>query len=140
MFASQNRDQLRAMYCEAWRKRQAGEVLEPLESQIADLVGEHPEYHAHIQDPEAAKAAEFTVEQGVTNPFLHMGMHLAIRDQVGMNRPAGIAQAYQALVRRLGAHEAEHAMMECLGTALWEAQRFGRPPDEAAYLECVRKL
>ncbi|MCG5515351.1 MULTISPECIES: DUF1841 family protein [Ectothiorhodospira] len=140
MFANQNRDQLRAMYCQAWRKYQAGEALEPLERQIAELVGEHPEYHAQIQDPEVARAAEFTVEQGVTNPFLHMGMHLALRDQVGMDRPAGIAKAYQGLVRRLGAHEAEHAMMECLGTALWEAQRFGRPPDESAYLECVRKL
>ncbi|MFW5454384.1 DUF1841 family protein [Thioalkalivibrio sulfidiphilus] len=140
MFENASRDQLRRMYAEAWRKHRAGEVLEPLEKQIAELVAEHPEYQALIEDPDAVLAAEFTPEGGQSNPFLHMGMHLAIREQAGTNRPAGFTAAYQNAVRKLGAHEAEHAIMECLGTALWEAQRFGRAPDEQSYLECVRRL
>ena len=30
-------------------------------------------------------------------------------------------------------------MSECLGAALWDSQRSGRPPDEAAYLESLRR-
>jgi hypothetical protein len=37
-------------------------------------------------------------------------------------------------------HEAEHAMIERLGEALWNAQRAGLPPDEAQYLESLRRL
>ncbi len=140
MYETASREQLRRMYAEAWRKHRAGEALEPLERQIAELVAEHPEYLPLLEDPEAALGAEFTPEGGQSNPFLHMGMHLAIREQAGTDRPAGFTEAYRNVVRRLGAHEAEHAIMECLGTALWEAQRGGRMPDEQAYLECVRRL
>jgi hypothetical protein len=140
MYENVSREQLRRMYAEAWRKHRAGEALEPLERQIAELVAEHPEYQLLLVDSEAALAAEFTPEGGQSNPFLHMGMHLAIREQAGTDRPAGFTEAYQKAVRKLGAHEAEHAIMECLGAALWEAQRSGRAPDEQSYLECVKRL
>ncbi|MBK1692261.1 DUF1841 family protein [Ectothiorhodospira mobilis] len=140
MFADQGREQLRAMYCQAWRKWRAGEPLEPLERQIAELVREHPEYHGLLEDAGAARGAEFHIAEGVDNPFLHMGMHLALRDQVAMDRPAGIAAVHRALALRMGPHGAEHAMMECLGTALWEAQRQGGAPDEQAYLDCLKRL
>jgi len=37
-------------------------------------------------------------------------------------------------------HAAEHAMIECLGEALWQAQRSGRAPDEAAYLAALHRI
>lgn len=140
MFADQGREQLRGMYRKAWRKWRAGELLEPLERQIAELVREHPEYHGLLENAAAVCGAEFPVAEGVDNPFLHMGMHLALRDQVAMDRPMGIAAVHRALVLRMGLHEAEHAMMECLGTALWEAQRQGQAPHEQAYLDCLKRL
>jgi hypothetical protein len=70
-----------------------------------------------------------------------MGMHLAIREQVGTDRPAGIARIHRRLSRKLGApHEAEHLMMEALGEVLWRAQREGILPDDQAYLENLKKL
>ncbi|MFI4921895.1 MAG: DUF1841 family protein [Gammaproteobacteria bacterium] len=36
------------------------------------------------------------------------------------------------------AHAAEHTMLECLGEALWRAQRENRLPDEQAYLACIK--
>jgi hypothetical protein len=140
VYENTSRQQLRQLYADAWRKHRANEALEPLERQIVQVVAEHPEYQPLIEDPERVPAAEFTPEGGQSNPFLHMGMHLAIREQAGTDRPAGFTEAYRNVVRRLGAHEAEHAIMECLGTALWEAQRGGRMPDEQSYLECVRRL
>jgi hypothetical protein len=141
VFAGQNRDQLRRMYLDTWRKFTARAPLEPLEAQVAAVIAEHPEYVQWLEAGEAALAAEFTPESGRQNPFLHMGLHLAIREQAATNRPQGIASIHEALSKRMGsAHDAEHAMLELLAETLWEAQRNGRPPDEQAYLEKLRKL
>ena len=139
-FAGQNRDQMRRMYLEAWRKFSAREPLQPLEAQLAAVIAEHPEYVTWLEAGEGAVGVEFTPEGGQANPFLHMGLHLAIREQVATNRPAGIADVHQKLSARLGVHEAEHAMLEPLAETLWEAQRQGRMPDEQVYLERLRKL
>jgi hypothetical protein len=70
-----------------------------------------------------------------------MGLHLAIREQSATDRPAGIAAIRTQLAERLAdPHEAEHRMLERLGEALWLSQRTGQPPDEAAYLDSLRRL
>lgn len=136
-----DRDNLRRYYCTVWEKAHAGQSLEPLEQLIASVINEHPEYQAVLTDTETALSREYTPEGGQTNPFLHMGMHIAIQEQLGGNRPAGILAVYQQLCQRIGdTHAAEHAMMECLGEALWEAQRSGHEPDEQVYLERLRRL
>jgi len=141
VFAGQNRDQLRRMYLETWRKFTERVPLEPLEAQVAAVIAEHPEYVPWLESGEEALADEFTPESGRQNPFLHMGLHLAIREQVATNRPQGIASIQLTLSKRMGsAHAAEHAMLEPLAETLWEAQRSGRAPDEQAYLEKLRKL
>ena len=141
MFAGQSREQLRRMYLEAWRKFSAKQPLEPLEGQLAAVIAEHPEYLQWIEAGDDAIAAEFTPESGRQNPFLHMGLHLAIREQVATDRPTGIADIHRKLATKLGdGHAAEHAMLEPLAEALWEAQRNNRMPDEGAYLERLRAL
>ena len=132
---------MRRMYLEAWRKFSARAPLEPLEAQLAAVIAEHPEYIAWLEAGEQALGAEFTPEGGRENPFLHMGLHLAIREQVATNRPAGVAEIHQKLSERMGGtHAAEHAMLEPLAETLWDAQRQGRVPDEQVYLERLRKL
>jgi hypothetical protein len=134
----QDRGELRKMYADAWQKHCAKRPLSPLEAQIAAVIAEHPEYHVAIG---ANMEQDFTVEGGTTNPFLHMGLHLGIREQVGTNRPAGITAVFQALATRLGdAHAAEHRMLDCLAETLWEAQRGQCPPDELRYLQRLRAL
>ncbi|MDX1480146.1 MAG: DUF1841 family protein [Woeseiaceae bacterium] len=134
----QDRSGLRRMYRDAWRKQAAGELLSPLEAQIAAVIAEHPEYQTAVEDD---LEAEFTVEGGKTNPFLHMGLHLGIREQVATDRPQGIAAIYRSLAARHGdQHTAEHAMIDCLAEALWDAGRRNEPPDEIQYLENLRRL
>jgi len=135
-----SRDEVRQVYLGVWHKIQQQLVLEPMEALIADVIETHPEYHALLAASDDIKQQEFTPEQGQTNPFLHMGMHITLREQAGTDRPAGIRAIHQKLVSKNGAHEAEHAMMECLGQTLWNAQRNNQPPDEDAYLDCLRKL
>jgi hypothetical protein len=141
MLFGQNRDELRRFYVQAWRKYREASPLQPLEALVCEVIALHPEYHAMLEDEQQAVTMEFSAENGQGNPFLHMGMHIGIREQLSTNRPAGIVAAYEALCKRLGdQHEAEHRMMECLGQAMWEAQRSGMPPDENAYLECLKRL
>jgi 5-formyltetrahydrofolate cyclo-ligase len=140
-FAGQSREQLRRMYLDAWRKFSAQQPLEPLEKQLAAVIAEHPEYITWLEAGDAALVAEFTPESGRQNPFLHMGFHLALREQVATDRPKGIADIHKRLATKLSdAHAAEHAMLEPLAEALWEAQRANRMPDEQAYLEKLRAL
>jgi hypothetical protein len=140
-FHDQGRSSLRQMYFEAWRKHRKSLPVEPVEDQIIRVIELHPEYSAVLEAGQDALDRDYTPEQGQTNPFLHMGLHLAIREQVATNRPTGIAAVHRALVGKVGdAHAAEHAMIEQLGAALWNAQRAGVPPDESAYLESLRKL
>lgn len=135
-----DRDSLRRYYCAVWEKTQSGQPLEPLEHLIAGVIREHPEYQSALADAENALGREYTPEMGETNPFLHMGMHLAIQEQLGGQRPEGILDVYQQLCRRMESHAAEHQMMECLGETLWEAQRSGVEPDERVYLERLQRL
>ena len=136
----QSRDQIRLVYLDVWNKMQGGQFLEPMEALIADVIGEHPEYHALLERGAEIAEEEFTPEQGQTNPFLHMGMHIGLREQVQADRPAGIKTVHHKLSAERGQHEAEHAMMECLGATLWSAQRNNSLPDENEYLECLKKL
>jgi hypothetical protein len=139
-FHDQDRASLRRMYVEAWRKHRQALPVEPVEDQIIRVVELHPEYAAALEAGDAALERDYTPEGGQANPFLHMGLHLAVRDQVATDRPAGIAAVHRALLRRCAdAHEAEHAMIDCLGEALWQAQRSGRPPDETGYLDALRR-
>lgn len=141
IFDTQSRDELRRVYIDAWRKHREGLPMEPLEAQVADVVALHPEYQAALERPDQVVERDYSPEGGQSNPFLHMGLHLAVRDQIATNRPTGMRQAFDALARRMGsAHDAEHRVIECLAEALWEAQRAGRPPDEQAYLERVKAL
>jgi hypothetical protein len=134
----QDRNELRRMYADAWRKYSEKLPLSPLESQIATVIADHPEYEAAVTGD---LDKDFTVEGEQTNPFLHMGLHLGIREQVATNRPAGIKAVFEQLAARLGdAHPAEHQMIDCLAETLWEAQRSQQPPDELQYLESLRKL
>ena len=139
MIFGQDRGELRRMYADAWQKRRDAKPMSPLETQIADVVEMHPEYHGDVGESNLDE--DYTPDGGRTNPLLHMGLHLGIREQVATDRPAGIAAVYKSVVARCGdMHTAEHEMIECLAEALWEAQAANQPPDEARYLERLQRL
>ena len=130
---------VRRFFCETYRKSLAREILSPLESIASDWIIQHPEYSNDLADVNAALEAEYPVDQGRTNPFLHLSMHLSIAEQISINQPQGITPVYTQLAQRLqSAHEAHHIMMECLGAMIWDAQRNGTPFDGAAYVAALQ--
>ena len=139
MFAP-SQDDVRRFFCEAHRKQRDGAPMTPLETLAADLIAEHPEYHADLADVNAALSKVYEVEAGRTNPFLHLSMHLTLTEQLSIDQPRGIRQAVELLAARRGSmHAAQHEAMECLGEMMWASQRSGLPPDGDKYLECVRR-
>ena len=141
MLFSQNRDQLRQFYCDVWRRHRAGEALEPLEVQVRDVILMHPEYQPLLERPDTALGRDYLPELGETNPFLHMGLHLALHEQVATDRPAGVRALAQRLrLAQADGHALEHRMMDCLAEAIWRGQRDNAAPDEWEYLRCLERL
>jgi hypothetical protein len=132
------RDQVRRFFSDAWRKYRNGQPLEGLEQLALEIILLHPEYQPLLESEEGL-AQEFSPEGGQLNPFLHLSLHLAVAEQLSIDQPRGIRAVHAQLQARIGAHDALHQILECLGETVWEAQRGGRPPDESAYLECLRR-
>ena len=131
---------VRRFFCAAFAKQRAGLPLDPMETIAASWITQHPEYDTDLADAAAALAAQYTVEEGRSNPFLHLSMHLSIHEQTAIDQPTGIRQAVALLAaRRNSMHEAHHEVMECLGEMIWTSQRSGLPPDGLAYIEAVRR-
>jgi len=140
MLYGQDRRELRQVYFRAWRKHAAGEPLEGAEQLIVTVALRHPEYHALLDRPEAGEDRDWLPELGESNPFLHMGLHIAIEEQLAIDQPSGIRLHYARLCRQCGdEHAAQHRMMECLGEMLWRAGRDGVQPDTQVYLDCLAR-
>ena len=139
VFDHHSREQLRRTYAEAWAKHLANSPLTPLEALITDVIGVHPEYQSILADAASAIAFDQNAAGSAENPFLHMGLHLAVREQLSIDRPPGIRELHRQLQGLYGdAHHAEHALMEALGEELYAAQRNGQAPDEKQYLARAR--
>ena len=139
MIFGQDRTELRQMYVDAWRKACEGRPLSPLEGQIADVIADHPEYHDVLTGENLEES--YTPEGGRSNPFLHMGLHLALRDQVATDRPPGIRSVFDSIAARATDRlDAEHRAIECLAETFWEAQSQNKAPDEQHYLEKLKRL
>lgn len=137
----QDRAEVREVFFRAWRSYREQRPLAGVEKLIVDIALQHPEYQALLEAPDAASARDYLPELGQANPFVHMGMHIAIAEQLAIDQPAGVRTCYQELRARLpDSHAVEHAMMECLGEMLWAASRAQRAPDPNAYVACLRRL
>ncbi|NKB46378.1 MAG: DUF1841 family protein [Legionellales bacterium] len=139
---SHERDDSRQLFLTVWQKYQSQQPLEPLEQNILQIMLEHPEYHAAFNQPESLQTKEFHPELGEVNPFLHLGLHLALREQIAIDQPAGITTIYQQLLQR---HQGdvlttEHQMMEPLTQWIWSALNNPTTANTEHYLEQLRRL
>ena len=135
-----SRDEARRFLIDAWKKRREGGPLSALEQIAAAIIALHPEYHALLELPDANLDHDFPPESGSVNPFLHLSLHLAVAEQLAIDQPPGIRAQYERLRHAHGdEHRAQHAVLECLGEVLWNAQRHGTAPDAALYLACLER-
>ena len=135
-----SRQQVRSFFCETWRKFNAGQALIGAEVNAAEIIAEHPEYHALLVKPDAAMEAEWLPEGGQMNPFLHISLHLAISEQLAIDQPPGIRSIYQQLLAKHAPHPALHCILEALAEQVWELQANQRAFDGNIYLARVREI
>lgn len=135
-----SRDQARQFLLDSWRKYTEKRPLSRLETMAAAVMGVHPEYHALLDAPARHLERDYLPEHGETNPFLHLSMHLAVREQLSIDQPQGVAAHYRRLLAKTGSeHKAEHLLMDCLAEMIWQAQRRGKALDGSLYLGCLEK-
>lgn len=133
-------EETRTVFFVSWQKYKEKKPLSPLESQLVAVILAHPEYHALFEDGNKHLSTNYFPEMGETNPFLHLGLHLAIREQINTDRPQGIHACYQALLSKFkDPLEVEHLMMEQLAHCLLESQKNQKEPNEQEYLASIRK-
>ena len=134
---SQDRSKQREFLAKSWQKHISAQILEPLELQLALIVQKHPEYQALINDINL----EYFPEQGKTNPFLHINLHLALQDQLALDQPIGINDIYKKLiVIHSDTHEVEHMMMECIAEMIFNSQKNNTTLDQDNYLVNLKNL
>lgn len=139
MLFSQKREDHRQFFIDVWQKFTLKQPLEPLETMVSEVIILHPEYHRFLTPNWLDK--DYMPEMGETNPFLHLGLHIALREQITTDRPQGIKAVYQQLLfTGADVHQVEHRMLECLAEMLWMVQRYQLPPNEEAYLTCLKKI
>jgi hypothetical protein len=137
---SPSRDQARQFFFDTWKKYRAGEPLQGLERMALEVILLHSEYHAILEQPDRFLDHDYLPESGDVNPFLHLGLHLAIAEQLSIDQPAGLRSLFEQLAQQQSrTHDALHEVLECLGETVWQAQRTGTAPDESLYLDCVRQ-
>ena len=141
MFYGDTIQETRQLFYSSWEHYLQKKPLSGLEQQLIQVILDHPEYQQTIANRNKFQEQSYYPEFGETNPFLHMGLHLAIRDQITTNRPAGISALFKELVQKYKDPLAvEHLMMDQLAECLWLAQKNNLPPDEELYLTTLSLL
>lgn len=133
-----SREQARQFFFDTWQKYREREMLSAMEGVALEVILQHPEYHTLLDDIEHYQDKDYLPEMGDTNPFLHMSMHIAIREQLSIDQPAGIRQRFERLLTKTGdEHAVMHQVMECLAEMIWQAQRSRSALDATVYFECL---
>ena len=135
-----SRSEAREFLYAAWDKYRASAPLSELERIAVEIIALHPEYHRLLEATDRDFDADFAPGDGRLNPFLHLQLHLAIAEQIAVDRPEGVRAEIERLATKHGdLHDAVHDALECLGETIWQAQRNGTPPDTMSYLDCLRR-
>jgi hypothetical protein len=133
---SQNRTEQRKFLATAWKKFLSNKSLDPIEVEIVAIIKLHPEYHQLINNIEL----DYFPEGGEVNPFLHINLHLSLREQLSINQPNNIRNYYDKIINKVkDQHKAEHIMMDCIADMIFSSQKNNTAMNHQAYIDCLIK-
>ncbi|WP_373741460.1 DUF1841 family protein, partial [Neisseria sp.] len=72
-----NTHDVRRFFADVWQKRLQPLSLDALQRKALAIIETHPEYHRYLDNIEAYLDKVWTPEEGESNPFLHMSLHLS---------------------------------------------------------------
>jgi hypothetical protein len=135
-----NQKEVRNFFFDLYNKANKKDPLSDLEKITYSVILEHPEYNKVLANKEKYLEYNWPVENGETNPFLHLSMHLSILEQLSIDQPIGIKDLYQKLCEKFNdKHTAAHNLIDCLGEMIWLAQKNNTAPDPQIYFDCINK-
>ncbi|MCF7522052.1 DUF1841 family protein [Neisseria sp. ZJ106] len=137
-----NTHDVRRFFAGVWQQRFQPLQLDGLQQKALRIIEAHPEYQHYLADIERYLDKNWLPDEGESNPFLHMSLHLSLQEQAAIDQPPGIRAIHQTLCAQHGGDwvKAEHEMMDALAETLWEAQRYGKGLDVNAYITRLRRL
>lgn len=137
-----NTTDVRRFFADVWHKRQQPSSLDALQKKALRIMTAHPEYQLYLDKVDQYLDYTWTPENGETNPYLHLSLHLSIQEQAAIDQPFGIAAIHQQLCAKYNDDwvKAEHDMMEALAETIWQAQRYQQGLDVNAYMTRLRRL
>ncbi len=122
-----------------WQLAQAGAELDGRDRRLAEVLGQHPEYHHVWKDVESLGGEDLTLD-GV-NPFVHVAMHHVVEDQLANNDPPQTALTLEALLKAgTDRHDGVHAIAAVVAQEMYDMLRVGRVFDRDAYVEALHDL
>ena len=132
---------VRNFFFDIIEKSQLGTPLTDLEKIAYSVILEHPEYKSVLNNRTKYIDYQWPIENGETNPFLHLSMHMTILEQLSIDQPIGIKGLYNELCSHFKdqRHLASHELMDCLGEMLWQAQSNRIAPDMQIYFNCINQ-
>ena len=119
-----NTHEVRRFFAHVWRQRLTPLQLDGLQQKALRIIEAHPEYARYLENIEDYLDKTWTPEDGETNPFLHMSLHLSLQEQAAIDQPPGIRAIHGQLCARYGGDwiRAEHDMMDALAETISAAQ------------------
>lgn len=133
-----SQEDVRNFFFNVYKKYKSSIALEDIEKIAVSTILEHPEYDIYLSNPDKYIDYKWLPEEGHTNPFLHLSMHMSILEQLSIDQPLGIKNLYTQLCTKFGGeHNAQHELMDCIAEMIWSAQHNNLPPDINIYFECI---
>lgn len=135
------RTDLRRRFVDVARRLESGHPLDAADVHIAVVLVDHPDARRRL----AGIAGEETVLdepalEGTDSPFfLHLALHVALREQAAADLPPGMRRLHAAYVAWAGGDRvrAEHRMLPILEEALRRSLEQPGGDDPRAYLEAL---
>lgn len=135
-----NQIDVRNFFFDLYAKANRQEPLTDLEKIAYTVILEHPEYINVLDNKNKYLEYEWTVENGETNPFLHLSMHLSVLEQLSIDQPLGIQELFTKLCNKFqDNHKATHHLIDCLGEMIWYSNKNNTAFDPKIYLDCINK-
>jgi hypothetical protein len=138
MYNNLQQNDVRIFFFDVYDKYMNNIPLSSLELIALEVIQQHKEYLPIIQQKEKYLNYQWLPESGMTNPFLHMSMHISIKEQLSINQPVGVVDYYNQLLNKyLDPMVVEHHIMDCLAEMIWYSQKNQVPFDVSIYFNCL---
>jgi len=103
-----NTHDVRRFFAHVWQQRLTPLQLDGLQQKALRIIEAHPEYSRYLENIEDYLDKTWTPEEGETNPFLHMSLHLSLQEQAAIDQPPGIRAIHGQLCVRYSAVAASY--------------------------------